>query len=265
MKLSVKYWIPASLLALFGFGQAGCNSGGGSIMLPDTTNPITFTLNAQTKYQQNVLDTTGGTYGNDSINTASIDTLTQILLVKGTAAYQGVSNVNMAVATHSKAGVTNDTTYMYQKSTGDFYTYNFGVETLNNNPFVSLATGGQKFDIGWVLQVKMGASPGTGWIACDTGAQIKVLGNPMTLTIKDTATMMADLTLTVGAEQVTVKHAVHSVTVSASGGLIHATTSIDTYVSTKYGTVFNVIHSSQLQGARTDRVPGVRKIMISHS
>ena len=260
MKTILRNHIFVSALTLLAFGLAGC--GNSTSPKPPVTPvaQINFTIRAQTKFQQNYLDTTGGKYGNDSINTASVDTLAQILDTTGLA-YLGATNVNRFLTNHSKPGVSQDTTNMYQVANGDLYTQDYGVEVLNNIPVVLAFNGGLKFHIGWVLQMKMAAPSGTPWLACDTGlGNLPFIGN---IGIRDSATIMDDVVLNVAGEQLTTKHAVHNVTVTSS--LAIARTRIDTYVSLKYGTVYNVVHSSQLTGSFTNHVVGVRTILLTHS
>jgi hypothetical protein len=242
MKQSILY-ISGMLLLTF---AAGCSSN----VAPPTTYPqVTYTQGASyIYYSQNLNATTGDTIA------GSGDTITSTVIATGTS-YQGMSNVTEIQNTHSNPGTgvaLMDTTYIAQ-SNGDYWHYNYGLESLNTNQLVLNYNGGKKLIAGWVLQAKLSATAGTSWIAADT--QIAV--GSASAKLLDTAKEATDTTIIVGSAQITTKHAVHDLNLNAviatGGG------SVDTYVSQDDGPVLNIVHPAVVASSHT---PGQITILL---
>ncbi len=229
---------------------------------PGVNNQLVFTVNAKTTFLQEYRDTTGGVYGKDQNNTASADTLTQTLAMKGMT-FKGVDSTNMFMTTHS-ANTSTDTSYMYQMANGDLYANDYGMEVLNNNPTIVTLNGG-KVHIGWVLQAKMNDTTGKSWTACDTVISVTnpLFGGKLPVHITDAANFVADTILTIGGESIATRHALHHVNADVTG-LLGASTTVDSYISTKYGTVLNIVHSTALTGVYLNQIQGDYKVMLSH-
>jgi hypothetical protein len=197
-------------------------------------------------YAQNLNATTGEPIA------GSGDTITSKVLATDTV-YQGKSNVTVIQNSHTNP-VSVDTTYIAQDS-GNYWHYNYGLESLNKNAAV-LAYNHQKPIVGgWVLQAKLAATDSEKWIAADTtitiGTATPLLTDSVIESI-DTAIgtdSLPPLTIIKPTEQlisILTKHSVHIVNFNA--GLIQARGPVDTYVSAQYGQVLNIFHPTSVGG-----------------
>ncbi len=214
---------------------------------PPPSTPTTPQVNyvagsAYVYYAQNLNATTGEPIP------GSGDTITSRVLTTDTV-YQGKSNVTVIQNTHTNP-VSVDTTYIAQDS-GNYWHYNYGLESLNKNAAV-LAYNHQKPIIGgWVLQAKLAATDSEKWIAADTTITI----GSATPLLTDSVTELNDTTFdtlvkpneqTATNSPISAKHSVHIVNFNA--GLIQARGPVDTYVSAQYGQVLNIFHPTSVAG-----------------
>ena len=231
---------------MFALGiAAGCSSS----TAPSNSPQVNYTKGQTYVYTAQTLDASTGQ------PTGTTDTITSKVIATGAAPYQGMGAVTefQNVHTHSASGTAMDTTYISQ-SNGNYWHYNYGVEALNSNASViNAANKGNPIDAGWVLQGKLSANPGDTWVAADTTISL-ALG---TATLKDNVTEANDTTIQVNSSPVTTKHSVHNVTLNA--GLVTATETIDTYVSTQDGIVIDIDHPTVLAGSPT---PGLEKRLL---
>jgi hypothetical protein len=218
---------------------AGCSS-------PTVTNPT-----PQVNYVQG---TTYIYYAQDlDANTGlpkpgSGDTITSKVLTTDTT-YQGMTNVTVIQNTHGNPGSSApiDTTYISQ-SNGNYWHYNYGLEIINGTQAALLeVNSGKQINAGWVLQAQLSASPGTKWAALNTNLTITI----GTLSLNDTATETIDTDVTVGNEGIFTKHSIHSVELSALGGLVTDTLKADTYVSATDGPVLDIFNPTMLESTPT--------------
>ncbi len=241
---------------------AGCSS-------PTVTNP-TPQVNYQSGqvyiYYAQVLDKTTG-----DTTAGSGDTIRSVVVATGIS-YQGMTGVTEIQNTHTNpptGSSTVDTTYIAQTN-GNYYHYDYGLESLNNNPYVLAVTGGP-IEAGWILQAELSAGPNQTWIAADT--TFAVANGAAHVTLTDTATEQADTTIVVGDtvkpnEQtatagpisIFTKHSMHNITVSLVGGTgTLGQGTADTYVSSQYGPVLDIVYPSELQ---QQKAPGRRMVLI---
>ncbi len=238
MKRSILYI--SGLLAL-GFA-AGCGSSNGPTSTPPQVN---YTQGQTYVYTSQALDATTGQ------PSGAVDTISSEVVVTG-ASYQGMTNVTEIQNTHS-SGSGMDTTYIAQNN-GEYWHYNYGVETLNSNSSVlGFVNSGKPINAGWVLQAKLSANSGDTWVGTNT--QLNLTAGSVNLT--DSAVEANDTLITLGSGQVTAKHSVHTVTLNA--GLVKASEQVDTYVSTQDGTVVDVDHPTVLASTPT---PGLIKVLV---
>ena len=122
---------------------AGCSS-------PTVTNP-TPQVNYQSGqvyiyYAQVLNNTTGDT------TAGSGDTIRSVVVATGIS-YQGMTGVTEIQNTHTNPPLGSsitDTTYIAQ-SNGNYYHYDYGLESINDNPFV-LNVIKNPVEAGWILQ-----------------------------------------------------------------------------------------------------------------
>jgi hypothetical protein len=247
-----KFHILGIFLLVF---AAGCS---GSVIPPVTTPEVNYQQGQTYVYYAQVLDKTTG-----DTTAGSGDTIKSNVLATGMS-YQGMTGVTEIQNTHTNPPLGSsikDTTYIAQ-SNGNYYHYDYGLESLNNNPTVLAVTGGP-IEAGWILQAELSATPNQTWIAADT--TFAVAGGAAHVTLTDTATEQADTTIVVGttpANSISIfaKHSMHNISVSLAGG----TGSIgsgyaDTYVSSQYGPVLDIVHPSELE---QQKAPGRRMVLI---
>ncbi len=213
-----KFYILGILFIAF---SAGCSG----TTIPNTTPQVNYVQgNAYIYFAQNLNASTGDTVA------GSGDTITSVVLQTGIS-YRGMSNVTEIQNTHTNP-VSVDTTYVSQ-SNGNYYHYNYGMETINSTPAaLNQVNNGDQINVGWVLQAEFSAAAGGKWAALDTSITITAGA----LDLADTATESNDTTVTVGGAGIFAKHSVHSVNLSALGGLVKANLMADTYVSETDGT-----------------------------
>jgi hypothetical protein len=241
MNRSILYCSGIFLLAV----ASGCSSNVAQINSPHVNYVAGATY---VYYSQNLDANTGNPIA------GSGDTITSKVLTTGIS-YQGMSNVTEIQNAHSNPGngvAAMDTTYIAQ-SNGDYWHYNYGLESLNTNQLVLNYNGGKKLIAGWVLQAKLSATEGTSWIAADT--QIAI--GSASAKLLDTAKEASDSTLVVASAQITAKHAVHDLNLNA--GLVTGSGFVDTYVSTDDGPVLNIVHPAVVA---TSRTPGQITILL---
>ena len=226
----MKHFRHFSILAAFAMLAAvGCSST--DQPLPAPTYPhVTYAKGTTYTYYQDQLDANGNVVAGsgDTIHSTVVDTA---------FTYQG-RKATVLVNTHSN-GSANDTTFIAQDS-GNFWHYNYGLESLNTNQAVLTYNGGKPVVAGWVEQSQLGAASGVSWIAANT----TVIIASSSASLVDTATEASDETITVNGAAVTTKHSVHHVKVTALLGSASGT--IDTYVSPDYGIVKNIVHPSSV-------------------
>lgn len=245
MKLSKFLVLPFLAIA------AGCSSP----TVPQPTPPsVNYTVGQQYKYYAVQLDA-----NTDTVVAGSGDTITTQIL-STTMTYQGMTNVTAIQRTHSnpiKGSPTVDTSYIAQ-SNGNYWHYNYGLESINENSFVINTVG--RINAGWVLQAKLAAGPPDSWIAIDT----TLSAGGVTATLKDSAAESVDTTVFQGAgsivpstlQNTTAKHSEHAIAVLPSLG----SGSSDTYVSAEHGPVLDIIHHSKLEN---QNAPGLKTILIA--
>ena len=236
---------------------AGCSS----TVTPTVTPQVNYAKGQAYIYYAQVLDKNTG-----DTTAGSGDTITSVVLATGIS-YQpdsarnvGLSGVTEIQNTHTNppsGSPSKDTTYIAQ-SNGNYWHYNYGLESVNDNPFV-LGVIGKPAVVGWVLQAEFSATPNGTWIAADT--TITVGGAHVTLV--DTATEQTDTTLYQNStvqnlSSVFTKHSMHNIAVSLGGGSIGNATA-DTYVSSQYGPVLDIVHQSTLE---QQAAPGRRTVLI---
>lgn len=236
---------------------AGCSST--TEPTNNTPSTVSFTQNAKFTYTEQRRDTTGGTYGNDGIDPTSTDTVHSTVVDTNMSIY-GKTHV-VAIYNHRTRN-ENDTAYIWQDGSGNVYRYNYGADILNNIGAVTLALG-HRLEVGWVLQAKMSASTGTGWIAARDTENITLLGQSAIVTIRDSATRVADTTITVAGSTTTCVHTVHSVAVTLSS-LPVATVRLDNYESAT-GEVRNTVHTFavSIPTQPVVQVSGQERVMIA--
>ena len=242
MKRSILYFSGMLLLAL----AAGCSSN----VAPTTYPQVNYTSGMGFIYLQYQLDTS------DVVIPSSVDTIHSKVIIVDTT-YQGRSNVTVLANTHSN-GNSPDTTYIAQES-GNFWHYNYGLESVNTNPAVLAYNNGKKLNSGWVLQAELSATQGVKWQAANTQVAI---GSGSALFI-DTALESQDSSILIGNQQISSKHSVHVIDLSEQP-LANATGFVDTYVSPSDGTTLNIVHASTvvLLGKAT-KVGGSQTILLS--
>jgi hypothetical protein len=141
---------------------------------------------------------------------------------------------------------------------GNYWHYNYGLESVNDNPYV-LGVIGKPAVVGWVLQAEFSATPNGTWIGADT--TIAVAGGHVTLT--DTATEQTDTTLYQNStvqnlSSIFTKHSMHDINVFF-GTTPFGNATTDTYVSSQYGPVLDIVHPSTLDN---NAAPGRRMVLI---
>jgi hypothetical protein len=249
-----KFHLLGILVLLF---AAGCSSS----TVPSVTPQVNYVQGQTYVYYAQVLDKNTG-----DTTAGSGDTITSIVLATGisyqpdTARNVGLSGVTEIQNTHTnppQGSSTRDTTYIAQ-SNGNYWHYNYGLESVNDNPYV-LGVIGKPAVVGWVLQAEFSATPNGTWIGADT--TIAVAGGHVTLT--DTATEQTDTTLYQSStvqnlSSVFTKHSMHDITV-IFGGVPFGNATADTYVSSQYGPVLDIVHPSQLNQMPA---PGRRTVLI---
>jgi hypothetical protein len=218
-----------SILALGAFAIAGCRNDGTITNAPPTTpTQVTYVKGTTYTYYEQKLDVNG------NVVAGSGDTITS-QVVATDATYQGKSNVTILANSHSNGSAT-DTTYISQAN-GEYWHYNYGLESANTNQAVLAYNNGKPIVTGWVLQGKFGASNGTVWQAANTSIAVGAISAALT----DTANEVASEPIQVGSASVTVQHIQHHVVASNPfAGSVDGT--VDTYLSTDYGVVKNVVH-----------------------
>jgi hypothetical protein len=215
-----------SLFATALIALAGCSYDGTSTM-PEPTK-VTYTKGTTYTYYETRIDSS------DAPIQGTGDTITSKVVVADTSLL-GKSHVTILANTHSN-GSANDTTYIAQDS-GNFWHYNYGLESYNTNPQILSFNGGKPLVCGWVLQGKLTAQQGNAWEAIHTSIALP-LGS---IDLKDDAQEAADEKLTVNGATVTTKHSLHQVT--ASNVLLGSVSGpVDTYVAADFGVVRNVVH-----------------------
>ncbi|MFI5202484.1 MAG: hypothetical protein ACHQNE_08875 [Candidatus Kapaibacterium sp.] len=242
MKRSIFYFSGTLLLAL----AAGCSS---NVAPSGTSSQVNYVRGGTYVYYAQNLDANTG-----NPIAGSGDTITSIVLTTG-GSYQGMSNVTEIQNTHSNAGAgvaPIDTTYIAQ-SNGDYWHYNYGLESLNTNQTVLNFNGGKRLVAGWILQAKLSATSGTTWIAADT--QIAV--GSASAKLLDTATEASDTIIVVGSSQLTAKHVVHHLNLNAV--IATGTGSVDTYVSQDDGPALDIVHPALVASTLT---PGRITILL---
>lgn len=238
--------------ALLALGlAAGCSN---SPTGPGSSTQVNYAKGQTYIYYAQVLDKSTG----DTV-AGSGDTVTSVVLATGMTYPAGsvYSNVAEIQNTHTRpaSGDTVDTTYIDQ-SNGDYWHYNYGVQTINGNTALLAAiNNGNPIQVGWVLQSKFSANPGDKWSAMNDTIHLPNFGSAV---ITDTATESNDTSITVGTSQVVAKHSVHRVILNA--GLVSATETVDTYLSTQDGIVLDVDHPTTVA---TYLTPGLRTILIA--
>lgn len=247
-------------LAFFaaGFLFAACDSE--TEPVSDDITPLKFETRSdfEARYDEYEVDTAGTFYNKPILSTRTEveETITDTGLT-----FEGMTRVSRHIAYYPSTG-KRDTLYFAQDANGDLYRYNYGFNLLNNFPeLVSII--GRRIDMKWVLVMKFGKKQGAEWIARKDS--LELLSYPgVKVYFESKAVMQADTTIQVGNEQVSCRHAMHTITATSSigaTGLIKA----HTYISAKYGkVVWDFIESGSISGTFNARVRGVWKIMTFH-
>jgi hypothetical protein len=225
----------------------------------NTPTKVTYTNGTTYTYTYNARDTS------DKVdNTVATDTITSTV-IDTNQTYLGMSNVTILLNTHSTAGTAPDTTFIAQ-DTASFWHYNYGLESLNNNPKI-LNIIGSPIQMGWVLQAKFTASPGDAWTAANNNnLKINVPGlGQVSATVVISAVTESDTTISVNGASVSAKHVFQTVTLTALGQPL--VTTADTYVATSVGVTINIVHTAHINitGLYTGPVNGSQTVMVKHS
>jgi hypothetical protein len=235
----------AFLFSLFGLVLGGCSSGGDTTT-PPTPSSVEYKANSNYKYQEHMRDTSDQ-------NMAATDTITATVRATGQS-YDGETG-NVTIIDNAHSSGMKDTTYIAQKS-GAFWHHNFGLEGFSS--FL-------KGSLGWVLQAKFDAKAGETWVAKEkTSVPLSIA--QINVDVSVSATQMADTTMKIGSEVIAdVKHVVHTVSIFAGSTQPIASSNIDTYVSSKYGVIATVRHSTSINHPLySGKVPGSEMMMTSH-
>ncbi len=229
----------AAAVALAAGLVVGCNTATGPAGAPQ----VNYQTGNTYVYTEQTLDAKTGQ------PTGTIDTVSSVVLLTNFS-YQGMANVTEIQNNHSN-GASPDTTYIAQAN-GEYWHYNYGLESLNTNQAVLNYNNGKRINAGWVLQAKLGAAQGTSWVASDTSLSVGSLNARLV----DTAREASDTTILVNGQNVTAQHIIHTVDLQS---LISASGPVDTYVSTQDGTVLDVVHPVYLG---TTPAPGRVTVLI---
>lgn len=250
--------------ALFAFivAVSGCgSSGAGSVQPPYTgadTNIVVFPRNAVAHFVRDSVELSGGV----EIYTPFVDSVAQTVAADSIPTYLGRNNVTLYKNTYNDA-TPSDTEAFYQSGNDDLYQIDAGLEAINNIPAVPLALGTQ-VHVGWVLEARLGSAKGTKWIAMDT--TLSVPGPFVTsMTLVDTATMMADTTYSLSGKVYSVKHAQHKITGSASVGSAYV--NYDVYISPVLGcrVIYRIHEITYSFGGANGSQNGMQTILTAHN
>jgi len=238
---------------------AGCATSTQPVQPTSSQTQVNYTKGKTYTYQYNARDTSDNvtyTPATDTITTTVIDT---------NQTYLGMSNVTILLNTHSTVGTSPDTTYISQDS-ANFWHYNYGLESLNNNPKI-LNIIGSPIQMGWVLQAKFNANTGDKWTAANNNnLKINVPGlGQVAATVVISAVAQNDTTISINGASVTAKHVFQTVTLTALNQPLVTTT--DTYVATSVGVTINIVHTAHINipGLYTGPVNGSQTVMVKHS
>jgi hypothetical protein len=222
-----------SLFATALIALAGCSYDGTSTMPAPTK--VTYTKGTTYTYYEEKIDS------NDAPVQGSGDTVTSRVVIADTT-YLGKTHVTILVNSHSN-GTADDSTFIAQDS-GNFWHYNYGLESANTNQSILSFNNGKPIVTGWVLQGKMEAASGTKW-AANTKSVVNI--GSLGAAFADTAVEQSDANINVNGTNVVTKHAVHNVQVSSSFPVAASVKGIaDTYISANYGVVKNIVHSAKV-------------------
>ena len=240
MKRSILYFSGMLLLTF----AAGCSS---NVAPPATSPQVNYVKDSTYLYTQQSLDTADRPVG-------QVDTITSTIVATDTT-YFGMSNVTVIQNRHS-SGAAMDTTYIAQES-GDYWHYNYGLESANTNAVVLGYNNNKPLNAGWVLQAKLGAAEGEKWQAANTPVTV----GSLTPTLIDTATEASDANVNVEGSSINAKHAVHAINLTTIGASVIGT--VDTYVSASDGMVQNIVHAARVTlGTSTIWASGTETILI---
>ncbi len=243
-----------AVLALAMSSFQGCSSST-STPNPVTPTSVTYTVNAAYTYKQNRLDTANGAYGQDKMDPTMTDTITSTVVALNQT-FQLKTGVTYIQNKHSLTGLM-DTTYIAQEN-GNYWHYNYGLESVNNNPAV-IGFIGAPVQNGWVLQAKLGAVKGDTWLSDSTTVTIGSFGNA-DLTLH--AVEQADTTIMVNGASVAAKHVFHTLVLKS---FVTVTGYVDTYVSASTGMTLNVVHSSAaIPPVYNKQISGSQTLLLSH-
>lgn len=239
------------LLLVVGFSACKDNT----VDPPDGTE-ATFTLNSANKFYSYSTDTNAASYGQRIAGTD--DTITT-KVISVTYVKAGKSNVVAVLTTSQMTGLT-DTIFYAQDDNGNVYRYNYGLETLGNDPTV-IAALGESIDVGWVLMTKLNATVGDGWT---TGFDTIPLPSGFgTAYLSDTATFKGKTTLSIGGQNYTAFHTTHFVRPSIPGHTASGT--VENYFVPELGaTVISETSPSAISGILFNgKFPGSYTAMYS--
>ena len=222
------------------------------------------------------------TYDRFEVDTSDANGMNADVRLDNTLVVVTDTTVNVAATKGDKTSVTavvstsslgSDSAFYWQDpSNGDIYRYNYGVEYINNFPYLVQALGGKKIDIKWVRVFKADAKPGNSWIAAKDSVK---LTQPIitTVYITNTAFIKLDTAIIVAGDTIVCKHIqIVGKGTAAFGSIIVTGTNVaDTYISLKYGTtIWDYFRSSTTssvpassQFSRKGR--GYSKTMKSHN
>jgi hypothetical protein len=261
MRFSKTALLSSTLLA-FIVAISGCGaSGAGSVQPPYTgadTNVVKFPRTAVAQFARDSVELSGGI----EVYTPFVDSVSQTVAADSLATYLGRNYVTLYKNTYNDA-TPADTEAFYQSGNDDLYQIDAGLEAINKIAAVPVALGTQ-VHVGWVLEAKLGSAKGTQWIAMDT--TLSVPGPFVTsMTLVDTATMMADTSYSLAGKVYSVKHAQHRITGTASVGSAYV--NYDVYISPVLGcrVIYRIHEITYSFGGANGSQNGMQTILTAHN
>ena len=236
-------------------GLIACNTEGPLPPPDDSITPLRFEAKAGfvTRYDEYPVDTAGVYFDKPIL---SEKRLIEEITTDTALSFEGKTGVSL----HVGPGSRFDTSYFSQDANGDLWSYNYGFSMLNSFQELTNIVGGP-INMKWVLLMKFGKKEGATWVA--KADSVYLPSFVAYVHLRDTATMMADTVITVGAEQIECRHARHRITASLAPSV--GTIVTDVYVSAKYGkVVWDFVRSGTIDGLLKAKVQGVFKIMTFH-
>lgn len=259
MRFSKAALLSSTLLA-FITTFIGCSSSPGPNNPPyngPDTNIVVFPHTAVAHFVRDSVELSGGV----EVYTPFVDSVTQTV-VADSIPWQNKLNATLFKNTYNDA-TPADTEAFYQYGNDDLYQIDAGLEAINNIAAVPAALGTQ-VHVGWVLEARLGSPKGTQWIAMDTTLTVP---GPFvkSMTLRDTATMMADTTYALAGKVYSVKHAQHKITGGASVG--SAFVNYDVYISPVLGcrVIYRIHQITYNFGGADGSQNGMQTILTAHN